>query len=158
MTTRSLAALNKLHSRYLYASAALKGRAGGDQLVVVFGAPEDPDPWAIRVLDLAANGHVRTLFSDDAFELTAIIDLNKDGMPELVGRPSDSQMDNRCIATYDPQAVYRLSGGQYVYDEALSKTYNLTHHYVWAGPHSREDVGVDVCSKGGPKLVPAPKT
>jgi len=158
MTTKSLAALNTLNSKYLYATDALKDRASGDRLVLVFGAAEDPDPWAIRVLHLAANGQVQTVFSEDAFELTAIADLNKDGVPELIGRPSYSQMDNRCIATYDPQAVYRLSGGSYVYDEALSKTYNLTHRYVWAGPHSREDVGVDLCNKSGPKLVPAPKT
>jgi hypothetical protein len=156
MSTKSLAAQNQLHSNYLYASAVLRDRASGDRLVVVFGAPEDPDPWAIRVLALAANGQVQTLLSDDAFELTAVADLNKDGVPELVGRPSYAQMDNRCVATYDPQAVYRLVGDRYVYDEALSKTYNLAHRYVWAGPHSREDVGVDLCNKPGPKLVPAP--
>jgi hypothetical protein len=158
MSTKSLAAQNKLKSKYLYAADALKDRAGGDRLIVAFGAPEDPDPWAIRVLALAANGQVQTLLSADAFELTAIADLNKDGVAELVGRPSYSQMDTRCIATYDPQAVFRLSGGKYVYDEALSKTYNLTHRYVWAGPRSREDIGVNLCGRAGAKLVPAPKT
>ncbi|HXQ44968.1 MAG TPA: hypothetical protein VN806_00020 [Caulobacteraceae bacterium] len=156
MPTKSLAALNKLHSKYLYATDALRDRASGDRLVVVFGAAQDPDPYAIRVLHLAANGQVQTLLSDDAFELTAIADLNKDGVPELIGRPSWSQMDTKCLSTYDPIGVYRLSGAQYVYDEGLSKTYNLTHRYVWAGPKSREDVAVDICRKAGPKLVPAP--
>ena len=147
-----------MRPKYLYATDALKDGATGDRLVIAFSAAEDPDPPGIRVMHLAADGQVQTLYSDDAFELTAIADLNKDGVPELIGRPSWSQMDNRCVATYDPTAVYRLVGGRYVYDEALSKTYNLTHRYVWAGPHSREDVGVDVCRKAGPKLVPAPKT
>jgi len=156
MSTKSLAALNKLRSKYLYAADALKDRASGDRLVVVFGAAEDPDPYAIRVLHLAANGQVQTLLSDDSFELTAITDLNGDRTPELVGRPSYSQMDTKCLSTYDPMGVYRLSGAQYVYDEGLSKTYNLTHRYVWAGPKAREDVAVDLCLKAGPKLVPAP--
>jgi hypothetical protein len=158
MHTRALVATNKLHSKYVFAADALRDRASGDRLVVVFGAGEDPGPDAIRVLHLAANGQVQTLLADDSFELAAITDLNKDGVPELAGYPSYSEMDTKCLETYDPRGVYRLNGAQYVYDEALSKTYNLTHHYVWAGSGPREDLAVDICLKAGPKLVPAPRS
>jgi hypothetical protein len=70
-------------------------------------------------------------------------------------------MDTKCLSTYDPISVFRLSAGaagRFVYDEALSKAYNLSHRYVWAGPNAREDVAVDLCRKAGPILVAAPKT
>jgi hypothetical protein len=156
MHTKALVAKNTLHSKYLYATDALKDRASGDRLVAVFGAGEDPGPDAIRLLHLAANGQVQTLLSDGSYELIAITDLNKDGVPELVGYPSYSEMQTKCLESYDPMGVYRLSGAQYVYDEALSKTYNLTHRYVWAGTGPRLDLAVDICLKGGPKLVPNP--
>jgi hypothetical protein len=156
MTVKSLAARNTLHSQYVFATGALKAAGAGDRVVVVFGAASDPDPFAIRVLELGANGQVKTLLAEDAFELIAITLPDKSGAPELIGRPSWSQMDTKCLSTYDPQAVYRLSAGKYVYDEALSKAYALAH-YVWAGPKSREDVAVDLCHKPL-RLVPAPKT
>jgi len=155
ISTKALADRNTLHSKYLFATDALKDRASGDRLLVVFGAAEDPDPYAIRVLHVAANGRVQTLYSNEAFELTGIADLNKDGVPELIGRPSWSQMDAKCLSTYDPTAVLRLSGGQYVDDEKLSKTYNIAH-YVWAGPKSREDIAVNICIHP-PKLATVPK-
>jgi len=156
ITTASLAAQNRLHSSYLYAALALNDGAAGDQLVAVFGAAEDPDPFAFRVLRLAPDGQVATLLSEDAFELTAIAHLDKGAAPELIGRPSWSQMDTKCLSTYDPLAVYRLSDGRYAYDAALSQAYDVAH-YVWAGPKSREDVAVDICHKPL-KLVPAPKS
>jgi hypothetical protein len=155
-----LAKSNLLKSKYVFVSKALTNRSH-DPLVVVFGAPEDPDPGAIRVLHLGAGGKMETLLSYDNFQIVSIADLDHDGVAELIGRRSFSQMDTKCLSTYDPISVFRLSAGaagRFVYDEALSKAYNLSHRYVWAGPNAREDVAVDLCRKAGPILVAAPKT
>ena len=154
-----LAGANLLKSKYVFVAKALTNRAGA-RLVVVFGAPVDPDPFAIRVLRLGAGGKVETLLSEDSFVITSITDLDHDGVAELIGRRSYSQMDTKCLSTYDPISVFRLAAGaqgRFVYDEGLSKAYNLAHHFVWAGPNAREDLAVDICLKAGPKLVPAPK-
>jgi hypothetical protein len=155
LTETPLNRANLLHSKYFYASDALRDPSG-DRLLVVFGAAPDSDPSSIRILHFGPNGRIDTLMANDAFALIAVTDLNHDGKPELVGRASLSQFDKPCVTTYDPLAVYRQSGETYLYDEALSKAYNLSHRYVWAGPTSREDIGVDVCRKAGPRIVAKP--
>ena len=148
-----LPATNQLKSKYVFEAKALTDRSG-ERLVVVFGAAMDPDPFAIRVLRLGPGGKVETLLSEDAFVITSIADLDHDGVAELIGRRSYSQMDTKCLSTYDPISVFRLAAGaqgRFVYAENLSKAYNLAHHYVWDGPNAREDVAVDVCLKAGPR-------
>ncbi len=146
---------NRLSSHYFYASDAIRD-AAGQRLLVVFGNAGDSDTGSIRIFRFGANGRVDTLMAEDAFNLIAVADLNHDGKNELVGRLSLSQMDAPCYATYDPLGVFKLAGDKFVYDEALSKTYNLTHGYVWAGPKSREDIAVYTCGKTR-RLVAPPK-
>ncbi len=58
--------------------------------------------------------------------------------------------------TYDPFAVYIVQRmGDSVYSSDASRSYNL-EHYVWAGPHSREDYAVVYNLPGHPKPFGTP--
>jgi hypothetical protein len=63
-------------------------------------------------------------------------------------------MSGRCLGTYDPFTVIKLGVvGQFRNSILLSRAYNVSHGYVWAGPESREDIRVDFCAKPA-RLVP----
>ena len=68
----------------------------------------------------------------------------------MIGSGSTSEMASKCVSTYDPYAVFKLSDrakGRFQYSLALSKKYNLAHYAGWAGPNAREDIGVNFCRK-----------
>ena len=118
--------------------------------MAVFGWPDGSDPYGLTLVGFDSTGYPRLLFRQE-FELVDVTDLDGDGAPELVGRPSIPQAYGKCSATYDPYAVYRLSAGKPRYDEALSRRYNEAH-YVWAGAKASERIEVDQCSPGKYRL------
>lgn len=146
---------NLLRSPSLYLTPRLRG-PGGTPMLIVFGWGFASDPGSLVILTLDQRGAPMKVFQSDAFELTALLDLNRDGNPEVVGKRSLSQVWGRCFETYDPYAVYRLAGSpvpRAIYDTALSRAYNIAHYFGWAGPEAREDVAVVRCAPGGPRLM-----
>jgi hypothetical protein len=143
---------NLIQSKYVYASARLP-----EGMFIVFGRPGDPDPGAIRVVRLGAKPSVTTVLSEDTFLLTAIEAHGGDVL--IVGKRSLSQMFKKCLATYDPYAVFKLTpgeGGRFEYQAAESKAYNIKHYGGWAGDKGREDIAVNTCAKPM-RIVKAPK-
>ena len=147
-----------LGSKYLFAQPSLKDR-NGFTLFIAFGHAYASDPGSIRVISTDAKGARYLALSDDTFDLHGTLDLDHDGIRELIGRRSLSQSSGKCAFSYDPYTVYRLSNrGQFEYSPDLSEAYNRAH-YVWAGPRGREDITVNPCSanaQGQVRLNPSP--
>jgi hypothetical protein len=125
--------------------------AGGTTVFALFGQGDGSDPEQLTLVGFDSTGYPRLLFRD-AFALTNVTDLDGDGTPEIVGKPSFSEHTGECTTTYDPFAVYRLSAGKVRYDLALSKKYNEAH-YAWAGPKMSEKIEVKVCPRGTYRVV-----
>lgn len=125
--------------------------AGGTTVFALFGWAYASDPGQLTLVGFDSTGYPRLLFREE-FELADVTDLDRDGAPEIVGRPSIPQAYGKCSATYDPFAVYRLAAGKPRYDLALSKTYNEAH-YVWAGPKMSEKIEVNECQPGKYRVV-----
>jgi hypothetical protein len=125
-------------------------------MLIVFGWGFGSDPGSLVILTLDPSGAPVTVFQSDAFELNALVDLDGDGVAEVVGKHSLSEVWGRCFETYDPYSVYRLAGSHVpraVYDSALSRSYNIAHYFGWAGPKARGDIAVVRCAPGGPRLM-----
>ena len=100
-------------------------------------------------------------FNMERFDVT-------DGTPKIIGRktlpqamtsPTPSDSTTPYATTYDPFSVFIIAtGAQATYSSTLSRSYNQ-QHYVWAGPHTREDYAVLYRVPGHPKPfgVPAEK-
>jgi hypothetical protein len=160
LLNKKLAADNLLKSNYLYLSPKftdIKERS----MLFVFGSAYGSSPGSVRVLSLDQSGYPVEVFSSNEFEVTALTDLNGDGIAEIIGKRCLSQISGTCLSTYDPYSVYRLprSGvGKAMFSLTLSKAYNLKHYYGWAGPHCREDVTVVLCApKGQRRMMNAKK-
>jgi len=125
--------------------------AGGSTIFAVFGWAYASDPGEMTLIGFDATGYPRLLFRKE-FDLTDVTDLDRDGTPEIVGKPSLSQTYGKCSATYDPYAVYRVAGGEARYDLALSRRYNEAH-YVWAGAEASEEIEVVRCKPGKLRAV-----
>ena len=123
----------------------LRGR-GGAAVLAVFGWAYASDPEELTLVGFDSSGYPYKLFRGD-FALQAVVDLDGDGTPEVVGRPTIPQGYGKCSATYDPYTVYRTAGGKLRYDLALSRRYNEAH-YVWAGPQMSETIEVEECTPG----------
>lgn len=115
----------------------------GTTVFAVFGWPYASDPYELTLVGFDRTGYPRVLFRHD-FDLTSVVDLDGDGIPELVGRLTISERYGKCSATYDPYAVYHLTGDTARYDPRLSQRYN-DDHYVWAGAEASERIEIDVC-------------
>ena len=125
--------------------------AGGTTVFALFGWAYASDPGQLTLVGFDSTGYPRVLFREE-FDLADVRDLDGDGTPEIVGKPSLSQSSGECATTYDPFAVYRLSAGKVRYDLALSKKYNEAH-YVWAGPKMSEKIEVRTCPPGTYRVV-----
>jgi hypothetical protein len=150
-----LLALNALNSAYLFLPRNLKS-AEGTPLLIVTGWAYGSDPGSFRALSLHIDGAPYEVFSSDTFDLTDLVDLDADGLTEIIGKHTLSQQWGRCFTTYDPFSVYRLassSTGKATLALHLSKTYNLSHYYGWVGPNSSEDWAVVLCAPGKPIIV-----
>ena len=128
----------------------VRGRRG-TTVLALFGYAYASDPYQLILVGFDSTGYPRLLFRHD-FDLQAVSDLDGDGAPEIIGRPSLAQSNGKCSATYVPFAVYRLAAERLQYNQILSRRYNQAH-YVWAGPRSSERITVDECTPGKYRLV-----
>lgn len=120
-------------------------------IFALFGYAYASDPNELTLVGFDSTGYPRVLFRHD-FDLREVADLDADGAPEVIGRPSKPQSYGTCSETYDPFAVYRLSGGELRYDLTLSRRYNEAH-YVWAGPEMSEKIEIAHCTGARPRVV-----
>jgi hypothetical protein len=73
---------------------------------------------------------------------------------EVIGYPCLSQEWGNGLITYDPYNVYKLggvSGTSASLSLPLSRNYNLSHYYGWAGAQCSEDLAVVIHPPGGGK-------
>jgi hypothetical protein len=135
---------NRLSSAWVY-SPKFSSRAG-ENFYLMFGWAFASDPGSLRIVRIRADGKPQLVYSDDTFLVDAIAE-DTDGL-ELAGRRSLSEAMGGCLTTYDPFTVIRLRRDRPPKPSvALSRKYNLSHGYVWAGPKPREDLRVDSCAK-----------
>lgn len=93
----------------------------------------------IIVLALDSTQTPYLFFYKRNFEFIKLMDLNNDGIKELIGRICYTQYISENIITYDPQHVYKLVDGQFVYDMDLTEYFNKKYLYGWAGPECSEE-------------------
>jgi hypothetical protein len=124
------------------------------------------DASPLLVLGFSSAGEPYKVLEATTLDLTAFIG-SSDSTPSIVGKATLSQImggngGNGSKApyatTYDPYSVYivRVDGAA-GYSLAASRSYNQ-QHYVWAGPHSREDYAVFYNLPGHTKPFGAPAT
>jgi hypothetical protein len=150
---------NLIASEYIYLAPSATS-AHARAVLIVFGWAYGSDPGGILVLALDRARKPTQVFSSDTFEFEAMVDLDHDGVRELVGRHSLPQVYGGCCTTYDPYSVYRLpmvDGQRARYSRGMSKPYTVSKYGGWSGPRTREDVVVVRCAPGGSKLM-APKS
>lgn len=139
----ALLARNALRSKFVFTARPMP-----DDMIIVFGYAFASDPGAMRVIRLGVRPE--QVLSEETFVLT---DVRKGADAHsllLIGKRSLSQMGSKCVSTYDPYSVFKLSDptkGRFQYSLALSEKYNLAHYAGWAGPNAREDIGVNICQK-----------
>jgi len=130
--------------------------ASGPPLLFVFGWEYESSPGSFHALALDGHGMPHEILSLKGFDLADLIDVDGDGIPEIVGKKCFSQEWGNHLLTYDPYSVYRIAGGsteKAEYSLDLSKGYNLKNYYGWAGPDCREDVAVVLHPPGGGRPI-----
>jgi len=131
--------------------------AMGSPVLFVFGYGYASSPGSLHVIALSAGGKPYEIFSEREFDLYDFVDVDGDGLPEIVGKRCMSQGWGDDFLTYDPYSVFRLpqlhSEGPATYSLPLSRRYNLRHYYGWAGPDCSEDFTVVLHPPGGGRPV-----
>jgi hypothetical protein len=140
-------------SEYVLAVKASKERT----LLFLFGYAYASAPGSLDILALSQDGRPEVVFHRKEFGLSEVLDLDGDGLTEVVGYPCLSQEWGNGLETYDPFNVYkfRLSpSAQATLSLPLTKSYNLKHYYGWAGPTCSEEFAVVLHPpKGGKPIV-----
>lgn len=114
-------------------------------LLFLLGYSYASSPGSLDVLELADDGHLRSVLHREEFGLRDLRDVDGDAVAEVIGYPCLSQEFGNGLETYDPFNVYKL--GATIASPAslsvpLSKSYNLQHYFGWAGAQCREDFAV----------------
>jgi hypothetical protein len=129
----------------------------GRSLLVLIGYGYASSPGSLHVLELTETDEPRLVLYKEELGLDHLVDLDGDGIKELVGYPCLSQVWGHDFLTYDPLHVYKLPPkpgiGNALLSLDLSKKYNLKHYYGWAGPDCSEDIAVVQHPPGGGKPV-----
>jgi hypothetical protein len=143
---------NEFRSKWVYAPKGYQ--RNGRSTIILFGYPFASDPGSLRVVQIPTDGQPELVFSDDTFQINSL--QRSTNSFRLIGHRSFAQMSGKCTATYDPASVVQIGfDGKAVYSASLSREYNITHGYVWAGPKTREDIGVNICRR--PARIMRPK-
>lgn len=153
----------------VYAKLAKQNLAQSKYVLVLPDSPSASEPpllflrsWVyasdaerLHVIGFKPSGGPITLLNTE-LDLEAVVDLDSDGHPEIVGMPCMSQESGPGILTYDPHHVYKVPHP--ITEPAklsveLSKAYNLKHYYGWAGPDCSEKLVVVLHPPSGGKPV-----
>jgi hypothetical protein len=152
---KEMTKMNILKSEYLLMLDSFKGKSQYP-LLMVFGEGIASDPGAFHVIALSKDGTPHEIMSLENFYIEEIVDLNNDGIQEIIGKKCLSQLWGACFSTYDPFSVYcfgKHSTDKMKYKMTMSRSYNKKHYYGWAGPNCREDVAVVLHPKEGGKPI-----
>lgn len=117
----------------------------GRTALVLIGHGYASSPGRLHVIELGAKGGPREVLSSDELGLTEALDVNGDGIRELVTTPCMGEAFGNNLETYHPFQVYRLgeaAGTVAQYSLELSKEYNVKHGDGWAGPSCSNDFAV----------------
>ena len=146
-------AANLLRSPYLLALRIAQNRTA----LFLLGYSYASSPGRLDVLEISDRGQPIVVLHREELGLLEVHDLDGDGVAELVGYPCMSQEFGNGLLTYDPLNVYRLGATRAspaTISIPLSKKYNLTHYYGWAGAQCSEDFAVVLHPpKGGKPVV-----
>ena len=150
---------NLLSTGHLLMLPGLTGRSRFP-LLMLFGWGYGSGPGSFHVVALDDDGLPKEILSLANFDLTGVIDLDHDGVPELVGRKCLAQEWGSHLLTYAPFLVYRFGAtatSLMVLDTALSRAFNEDHAYGWAGSECNEDLAIVLHPPGGgkPRIMPA---
>jgi hypothetical protein len=108
------------------------------------------EPYKVLELD-----NLNLTAFQQAGDNTAII-IGKQSLSEVMGESGAERAGHPYATTYDPFSVFIVHvEGKANYSLAASRRYN-EEHYVWAGPHSREDYAVFYNLPKHPKPFGAP--
>jgi len=144
---------NLLASEHLLMLPSVQGKSKCPVLMM-FGYSYASSPGSLHVISMNDKQVPFEILRLRNFSLVEIKDLDNDGVPEIVGKECLSQSFGPGILTYDPYSVYRFSanaGSPMKLDIVLSKKYNETNYYGWAGIKCREDISVVLHPPGGGK-------
>lgn len=108
------------------------------------------DAAPVLVIGFTQDGVPYKVLERNQLDITSF-EISPDGTPLIIGKATLSQVmtgdgGNGSKApyatTYDPFSVFIVhAGAKAIYSLEASRAYN-EKHYVWAGPHSREDYAV----------------
>jgi hypothetical protein len=144
---------NLLTSQYVLVQEASDHRRA---LLFLFGYSYASSPGSLDVVELSEAGEPHVVLHREEFGLEDVIDLDGDGVAEVVGFPCLSQLFGNGLETYDPLNVYKLAdanGGDAKLSIPLSKSYNINHYYGWAGVRCSENIAVVLHPPKGGKPV-----
>lgn len=130
--------------------------AGRRPVLFVFGWEYASSPGSLHAIALQKDGAPYELFAEKEFSLSDFVDLDGDGLPEIIGKRCFSQGWGNDLLTYDPYSVFRLpksQTGNATYSLELSERYNVEHYYGWVGPNCSEEYAVVLHPPGGGKPV-----
>ena len=127
-----------------------EGYASNASPLFVVGFTYMGEPYKVLQLD-----KLDIIAFHQASDNTALI-IGKQSLSEVMAGDGGNGSKAPYATTYDPYSVYIVHvEGTADYSLAASKLYNQ-QHYVWAGPHSREDYAVLYNLPGHPKPMGAP--
>ena len=127
-----------------------EGYASDASALLVVGFSYVGEPY--KVLEFAECDLIAFKQSSDN---TALI-IGKQSLSEVMGGDGGNGSKAPYATTYDPFSVFIVHAeGAAYYSLSASRLYNQ-QHYVWAGPHSREDYAVLYNLPGHPKPLGAP--
>jgi hypothetical protein len=152
---KKLAGRNLLHSKHLLMLPDVTGRSRYP-ILFLFGPGYASSPPSFHVISLGDDGIPKEILRLRNFSIFELADLNNDSVPEIIGKKCFSQSFSEGFLTYDPYSVYRFGDkaiSSMIFDLALTRKYNETNYYGWAGPKCREDVTVVLHPQGGGKPV-----
>lgn len=126
------------------------GEAGiGAAPVFIVGFSDDGQPF--KILDQTELDVTSLQPSPDG-----VFIVGKTSLSEVMAGDGGKGSKKPYATTYDPFSVYLVRpSGPAVYSLEASRAYN-EKHYVWVGPHIREDYAVLYNMPGHPKLLGAP--
>lgn len=145
---------NMVSSEYVF-GLRVSMRSVPHTLLFLVGWPFGSSPGSLHILDLEAAKAPVVLLQREELEFAGLRDLNKDGMPEIIGIPCMTQEWGDQLLTYDPVHVFALRQPGQVAELSipLSQAYNEKYYYGWVGPDCSEEWAIVLHPPGDGKPV-----